>query len=391
MDWPHWFLTVYFVLGGAYWLAMLYSMVQIIRHVPRLDLLQLPQPDAWPTLSIVMPACNEERDLVPAVRSLLDLDYPCLEIILVDDRSTDRTGALMDELAANDPRLKVIHIRQLPDGWLGKIHAMHQGSLAACGQWLLFADGDVQFQPDTLRRAMAYALDNNLDHLCAYPGLLHSSQVLDSMVIAFLRQLGLALRLWKVNDPNSLAFMGVGAFNMVRRAAMDKTQGLGWLRMEVGDDVALGMMLRQSGARQGLVNATGYLSLHWYRTVGQMVRGAERGFASVGKCSPVRTALTPLIITAMELSMFLALVPMGLAHVPAIACGFLAAYVLISYASSRWAQTRFLPSLLAPLAAVIFAVIGIRSAIVGYRREGIDWRGTRYTSEALRRGARLKF
>lgn len=382
-------LTVYLAIGGAYWLTMLYSMAQAIRHVPRLDRLVLPPPGAWPTVSIVMPACNEERDIVHAARSLLGLDYPNLEIILIDDRSTDRTGTLMDELAAREPRLKVIHIRSLPDGWLGKVHALYQGTLRAAGQWLLFTDGDVSFEPDALRRTMSYALAHGLDHLAAFPGLLHSSMIVDALIISFLRQLTLAMRLWKVNDPGSRAFMGVGAFNLVRRAALDKTEGMEWLRLEVADDAGLGMMLRRSGARQGLVNAGRYLSLHWYRTIGQMAAGAERGFASVGKCKPLRTTLTPLLILALELSMFLALAPLGLPYVQYAAAGFLAAFVAVSYASSRWSGTRFLPSLLAPPAAIISAVLGVRAGILGYRRGGVHWRGTLYTSDTLKAGSRL--
>ena len=102
------------------------------------------------------PACNEAAHLESAARTILDQDYPQLEIILVDDRSSDGTGALIDLLAREDARVKAIHIDKLPDGWLGKVHALQRGVERAEGEWLLFTDADVHFAPTMLRRAVAY-------------------------------------------------------------------------------------------------------------------------------------------------------------------------------------------------------------------------------------------
>ena len=92
-----------------------------------------------------------------ATRSLLAQDYPELALIAVDDRSTDGTGAILDAIAAEDTRLKVLHIEELPAGWLGKTHALHAAAATSSADWLLFTDADVLFVPDTLRRAIALA------------------------------------------------------------------------------------------------------------------------------------------------------------------------------------------------------------------------------------------
>ena len=97
-----------------------------------------------------------------------------------------------------------------------------------------------------------------------------------------------ALRLWAVANPKSDAFIGVGAFNLVRRAALERTEGLAWLRLEVADDVGLGMMLKRSGARSRLVSGHGLLGLYWYRTLREMAHGAEKAYSSAAQCSLLR-------------------------------------------------------------------------------------------------------
>ena len=130
-----------------------------------------------PRVSIIVPARNEERDIEASLTSLLELDYDNYEVIAVNDRSADRTGEIMERVAAHfshktremghpslfERQLRVIHHRELPAGWLGKTHAMWTAANAATGEWLLFTDADVLFRPDSLRRAMAYAEAENAD------------------------------------------------------------------------------------------------------------------------------------------------------------------------------------------------------------------------------------
>jgi len=127
--------------------------------------LQPSERDTLPTLSVLVPACNEAATLEQAMQSLLAMDYPCMEIIAVNDRSTDGTGALLERLAAENPRLRVRHVVELPAGWLGKNHALHVASQEATGDWLLFTDADVVYSPDALLRAVSYARRVGADHL----------------------------------------------------------------------------------------------------------------------------------------------------------------------------------------------------------------------------------
>ncbi len=390
-------LIAYVFIGCLYWLWMFVGTVRFVRNVPLLAQSNAPPPQTWPKVSIVIPACNEAASLESALRSILKQDYPELEIILIDDRSTDGTAAIVDRMAADDPRILAIHVEQLPEGWLGKVHALSLGTAKASGSWLLFTDADVHIAPGALRRAIAYA-HQTVDHLAAMPDLWPSSLPVDATLALFCRTFMVALRLWAVADPKSDAFIGVGAFNLVRRKAFQETEGFSWLRMEVGDDVGLGMMLKQSGARCGLVNAHGLLGLHWYRTVREIARGAEKAYASAARCSLVRVLVLCIALVAMEWAPLVALGSCGMGFQPVRpipgllwpGMAMIAAAVGSSAILARWAKGRLLPALCFPFAAVVAAGIMLRSGWLGYRRGGIVWRGTLYPKAQLLAGRRLK-
>ena len=156
------------VLGAGGCLLLLHRTIAVVRHCPQLRALR-PDPAAWPSLSVVVPACNEAGSIAPALASLLGQDYPALQVVLVDDRSSDGTGEIMDRLAARDPRVVVDHVRELPAGWLGKVHALERGVAHATGTWMLLTDADVRLAPGTLRRAIAWAGEQGYDHLAVFP------------------------------------------------------------------------------------------------------------------------------------------------------------------------------------------------------------------------------
>src|SRR5262249_44980479 len=149
-----------------------------------------------PSLTIVVPARNEEAEIEPALRSLLQLNYPQFEVVAVDDRSTDQTGAIMDRIAAEPAahgRLRIIHVQELPSGWLGKLHAMWLGSSESAtlrntvqqgSEWLLFTDADCVFHPESLRRAVHYAMKTNTEHLVLFPTA-HMKTLGEQMLISF--------------------------------------------------------------------------------------------------------------------------------------------------------------------------------------------------------------
>ncbi len=385
-------LTVALILAGAYWLWNLYGMISIRRKVPQLRNVQIMEPppgESWPTLSIIVAACNEETTIASAAATLLKLDYPSLEIVLINDRSTDGTGAIIDSLAAADARIKAIHVTHLPDGWLGKVNAINHGLHASSGQWVLFTDADVHFSPDALKRAITLCQTRHLDHLAVFPKVWKTSPLLDCVISTFGRQCCLAVRIWAVSDPRSTAFMGVGAFNLVRREAFDRTSGFEWLKMEVGDDAGLGLMMKRSGAASCIGGGRDVIGLHWYETLGGFFRGAEKSYACVARCSALRGIIGVLAMLTLEL------LPLGLLAVTSrpwvqIAAGALVVVMIACNLLGAWFGRRSLLSwMLSPLGAILLAMAGIRSSIVGYRRGGVVWRGTLYPSRQLKEGCRV--
>ncbi len=391
-------LIAYAFIGCVYWLWMFVGTVRVVCRVPLLARSDVPSPLAWPKLSIVIPACNEAPALEAALCSVLEQDYPELEIILIDDRSTDGTAAIVDRMAQADRRILAIHVELLPEGWLGKVHALALGTAKANGSWLLFTDADVHMAPGALRRAIAYAEHHSIDHLAAVPDLWPSSLLVDANVALFFRTFSVAMRLWAIADPKSDAFIGIGAFNLVRREALQNTAGFSWLRMEVGDDAGLGMMLKESGASSCLVNAHSLLGLYWYQTLRDMARGAEKAYASAARCSLVRMLMLGLVLVAMECAPLVALAASGIGFqsvrpIPGLlwsGAAMLAAAVGSSVMLARWSKSRLLPAMFFPLAAIVSAGIMLRSGWLGYRRGGILWRGTLYPKDQLLAGRRLK-
>jgi len=157
--------------GSLFWLVLGAEWFRGVRKVPVLRDVAEPVPTVYPSLSVVVPARDEERAVGESVRSMVAQDYPgSLEVVAVDDRSADRTGEILESLRAETPGLlRVLHVKELAEDWLGKNHALSLGVAEARGDWLLFTDADVRFVPDSARRAVGYALANDLDHLALAP------------------------------------------------------------------------------------------------------------------------------------------------------------------------------------------------------------------------------
>ena len=384
-------VALYAAVALAYWLWCLYAAVRVRRSLPALEAFD-PPPGPLPRVSVIVAARDEAETIEPAARTLLAQDDPDLEIVLVDDRSTDGTGAEIDRLADQDERVGAIHVTSLPEGWLGKVHALHCGVAAASGDFLLFTDADVHFAPAALRRAVAWCEARGLDYLAALPSLRPVSVWVDAVVSAFLRSFIATMRPWAVADPDSGAFIGVGAFNLVRRSAFEKTPGLEWLRMETADDVGLGLMMKASGARCGVATAFDLVSLTWYGSLGAAARGAEKAYASAGNCRMTRVLIGATATLAVGVAPVAGIALAALLPTNPAAWA-LAAVVPVSVAAGalfiRWGRGRVLPALLGPLVAPVSAGAFIRAGILGWWRGGVRWRGTLYPSEALRAGRRV--
>src|SRR5262249_42328617 len=230
-----------------------------------------------------------------------------LEIIAVDDRSTDATSSLLGQAAARDPRFKVLNVESLPEGWLGKPHALQKAYGISTGEWLLFTDADVCFKPDTLQRAVGMAQSMELAHLTLM-GDVEMHGFWEKTVLTFFA-LGfyIGTNPAAVSDANSSAYLGVGAFQLLKRTAYEASGTHRRLAMEVVDDLKLGKIVKRAGFRSGVGLAGDYVSVRWHEGVRNIVRGVTKNFFAVAGYSIGATALQVSGIFCTNLLPFLAL------------------------------------------------------------------------------------
>ena len=387
--------TIFLSFLCALWVAAFAYLVWARKRLPTLKSATVAAPGRWPMLSIVIPACNESAHLESALMTLAQQDYPFFEIIVVNDRSTDATGAIIDRLAARQPRLRAVHIKSLPDGWLGKVHALQRGVEIARGEWLLFTDADIHFAPGTLRHALAFAMAQDADHLTLIPRTPQNGVWLDAAVRAFGLIFLLAIRAASVNQPKSRAFVGIGAFNLVKASTFRRTAGFEWLRLEPGDDVGLGLMIKKTGAISRLALAYDELTVRWYDSVPDMFKGLEKNLFGPGSDYHWWLVLPQVAAIWMVIA----------APIAALAGGLLLGSLLLWIAGSAALAAHLvfalfyyyegpaeIPSLLLlPAGLLLISLMMLRAAYECLRHDGIDWRGTHYPLAQLRAGQRVRF
>lgn len=249
-----------------------------------------------PLVSVIIPACNEEEQIEAVISALGLQDYKNVEIIAVNDRSTDGTGVILDRLKIAMSNLSVIHISDLPSGWLGKTHAMHVSAGVARGTYLLFTDGDVVLAPSTISRAVYRMQSKQLDHLTLLFENISKSWLLNSMVLDAGINLLQFLRVWRAKDTRSPHFVGVGAFNMVSRKMYTAVGGHTSFKTHPIDDIMLGKVIKRSGGAQECLLGHGMVTLPWYASVGDMVNGLMKNCLGVIN---YRFSLLPLLLLTM--------------------------------------------------------------------------------------------
>jgi hypothetical protein len=356
-----------------------------------------------PGISVVVTARDEAVEIERTVRRILAQRHLRLDLIVVDDRSTDATGAILDRIAAEPsaaagPTLTVIHVRSLPEGWLGKCHACHVGAGRARGEWVLFTDGDVAIEPvDLLARVVAHAERLRLDHVAVIPDGRPMPPLQTSLMLAFARVFLLTGRAHEIDRDLPRGGIGIGAFNLVRRTAYDRIGGHSLLKLDPVDDLKLGRLLKESGARQRVYDGAGMVRCAWQRGALGVVRGLEKNLFAGLDYSVTRLA----VMTLLALVLILGPAAVGLLGAllawpdrPWLTAAAWLPYV-VQVATVVWstqALTRqtgdsaLKLSLLSPVADALLMAAAWNSAVRVLWRGGVRWRDTFYPLAALRRG-----
>jgi glycosyltransferase involved in cell wall biosynthesis len=326
------------------------------------------------------------------MRSHLASAYPHIEFVLVDDRSSDGTAEIADRLAAADARVRVVHVSELPRGWLGKVHALHVGRGHARGDWVLFTDADTRVRPDTLRRLIPWCEAEGVDFLSPVVRLFASHPLLDVVVGAFARVLFTASRPWRSADPHAREAFGLGAFMLVRRAALDRSEGFAWLRLEVADDMALAMAVKRAGGRLNAVNASDFVEVPLYSSIADLRRSTEKGgYSIVGRYSAARTVAWSVLLPLLELSPLAGFVAGSPPAARVVGAAGLGMMIAAATATMVWTRRAAWTGLAYPLGLLWMSCLQIRSALVCGRKGGVEWRGTFYPAATLRAGIRVRW
>jgi glycosyltransferase involved in cell wall biosynthesis len=381
----------YWIAGSALALIWLSRVLKAVRGVPTIADVASPKWDRTPDaavnrLVIVVPACNEEDSIEQALRRLIALDYSNYQVIAVNDRSSDRTGAIMDSVAASsDGRLKVVHITELPAGWLGKTHAMWSAARQANSDWILFTDADVMFRPDCLRRTIAYATAEKADHVVLLPKII-MKRAGEKMMVGFFQLLFVfGHRPWKVADPKAKDHIGVGAFNLVRRSTYEAVGTYEALKFEVVDDMKLGKVIKNAGFRQRVVFGDDLIEIRWAKGARGVVNNLTKNFFAVMSFQAWRAIGGSVAMAILNLLPFWGvLFAPGWARIP---YGVTLASMFLLYAGI-WRKVDISPwyFLLHPVSTLLFIYTMMKSMIVTLRNGGVEWRGTFYPLEELKKG-----
>jgi glycosyltransferase involved in cell wall biosynthesis len=373
-------------LAGAtllFWLGVAVEVMRGNRRMRRLARLDPPAPAVWPRVSVIFAARNEGGTVGAAVPTMLALDYPGLEVIAVNDRSEDDTGAVLEKIAATDPRLRVAHVAVLPPGWLGKNHALHHAAARATGEWILFTDADIHFHPAALRRAIAHAEAQSLDQLSAIPELHGHGPLLGLCVSAFGLLFAMFIFAWRIPDPRSRAHGGIGAFNLVRTSTYRKLGGHEPLRLRPDDDVKLGKLFKRHGARCEMMHGAGALSVAWYPSTRAMILGlTKNAFAALD----YRVALTLGVVIFQWVFFQWPFLALFLVSGPAWWLNLAVVAVLLGVAAdaARFTGGAWWHAFTLPLGVAVLSYVTLRSLIVTHWTRGITWRGTHYPLRELK-------
>lgn len=339
--------------------------------------------DSGPKVSVIIAACNEEKKIEQGVQSMLGQGYRNLQVIIVDDRSTDSTGAILDRLALAHPQLRVIHNTKLPAGWLGKNHALYFGTQQAEADIYLFVDADISMDTTTVSRAVQHLQREQLDHLTLAGHLNMPGTLLQMFAGTFTMFFGFFAKPWKARDPRSKRYIGIGAFNMVRAEAYRKAGTHRAIAMRPDDDLMLGKLIKKHCHRQEILLASDFVSVEWYSTFKELCGGLlKNSYAGLNYNLALAIGATVaqwLVFVWPFIGIF---VTSGAAQTLNAAAYLILVFVYWDNAGfhglKRW------HGIALPFTTLLFSFVIWRSIVLTIKHDGIEWRGTHYSLSELK-------
>jgi len=376
---------IYFLFAMFFYhLALLIWLIYGARKISHLGNTSLPSPDTrLPSLSIIVPARNEENTIETGLTSLSKLRYPHLEVIVVNDRSTDRTGEVINPFTAKDSRFKQITVSHLPSGWLGKNHALHLGAKSSTSELVLFTDADVEIDDSFLKKAIVFFQHNRLDHLGAIPKVTSEQWTVYPLLGVFGLAFSLFTRPWQGKDPLKDRAVGIGAFNLVRKSTYDSISGHETLRLRPDDDLKLALLMKRAGLRTDCIKGLEGLTVEWYSSIGELAKGLEKNVMTGFEYSFPQAVLGQLLFFMTFLFPFM--LPFLTEGIGFLVSCFTVMILLMAYFGQLYeAQMPLSCTLFFPFASTLIFGIFSRACWLTFKNQGVYWRDTFYSLESLR-------
>lgn len=341
---------------------------------------QLPEP--W--VDIIIPVRNEEANLAAALASVCQLNYSNYRILVINDRSTDRTPAILAAFARQDARVTVIQVAELPPHWLGKNHALYQGYLAATAEWMLFTDADVAYAPDALRKAMHYTQQQHLDFLTILPEIKSRSGLLVGVISTFKIMLELKLKPWNTANPASDAYIGVGAFMLLKKSAYELAGTHLPIALRPDDDLKLAELVKKAGLQMDVLYGDQEIGLEWYPSLLAFTQGLMKNTFAVANYN-VWVAAAGIMATLLAFVLPWPVLWWGGGPVERGLFGLIFLAQLMFFIPWKSFAVKWWHIFLLPLAGLIIVYIIFKSAYLTLKQGGIYWRDSFYSLTELRK------
>ncbi len=373
-----WLLRVPLGFAALFWAIAWLSTIRENRKQRWVVKAATPLPPApKPKVSVIVPARNEERNLKACLDSIRALEWPDLEIVVLDDRSTDATPRILAEAAAEDSRIKPLSGTDLPEGWMGKIWALDQATKHAGGEWLLFLDADVTIHPKGLSQAHAWAAANGARMLSGY-GYLRLETFWENVVMPVLGGMIVGANpLEEVNDPKHERVVCNGQFILIERGAYETIGGHAAVKGEIIDDVALAREAKKKGVPYRMIFCRELFRTRMYTTFVEIWRGWTKNlYAALGYRPQVAlwavgfilvTAVVPPVALLSWDGPSFALAAAG----TALMLGYRVYASVIFDHDWKWFWSH-------PLGALVCAGIFLESARRGLLGRTVEWKGRHY-------------
>lgn len=372
-------------LGLAVFIFWAFALVNLVLNLALLHRLRPNGATSGPLVSVIIPARDEERMIGTTVRAMLAQTYDNLEVIVVDDRSTDATTSILDAIAGDDERLRVIRGEETPDGWLGKPWALHQGATRAGGELLLFVDADIIYAPGAVAAAVDYLQSSGAGMVALMPHL-ELRGFWEHVAMPQLAMIAYVMLPTWLSNRTTLRRLGIGGGpgNLLRREAYERAGGHESLKDAVIDDVGMARLLRSHGIRTHTVRAEDLVSMRMYRGGREIVQGFTKNTFAAFDRSYVITLLVAIGGVVFSVWPYAGAAMGSVVSIATVVLITVARLILFAATGLNLIAAIFAY----PLSVLLWTWMSLRSMwITGVRRQ-LAWRGRTYDASRTRFGSR---